>query len=228
MEVFELELKVFLRRDIKRKYASEKLANFISSYMATKNDFLEFHNSKQYKGYIFDTLKPLERDIYRAENNYTFSIRTVDVSFINFLLEGIEDYSNEDFKSLIYRVKKIKKAHLNKLYSLNPVIIKDDGYWKSNKKSIDFFEKRICENAFKKYKKFYNKELAESKFYSNIVFTNEKPVGFSYKNVTLLGDKVELEIKDDPISQEIAYMLIGTGIGENNSQGCGFVGYKYL
>ena len=52
--------------------------------MATKNDFLEFHNSKQYKGYTLDTLKPLERDIYRAENNYTFSIRTVDVSFINF------------------------------------------------------------------------------------------------------------------------------------------------
>lgn len=228
MEVFELELKVFLRRNIKRKYASEKLANFISSYMSTKEEYLELHKSKEFKGYIFDSLKPLEREAYKAESNYTFSIRTVDVNFINFLLDGIENYSNEDFKSLTCRVKKIKKAHIAKLYSLNPVIIKDDGYWRVNKKSIDFFEKRICENAFKKYKKFYNKELVESKFYSNIVFTNEKPVGFSYKKVTLLGDKVELEIKDDLISQEIAYMLIGTGIGENNSQSCGFVGYKYL
>ena len=48
-----------------------------------------------------------------------------------------------------------------------------------------------------------------------------------YKNVVLLGDKLSLTISKDERAQELAYMALGTGIGENNARGCGFLSYRY-
>lgn len=226
MHVFELEVKVFLKRTIEKRNVQEKIARFISSYMALNEKFLEVHESSDYKGYCFDSLKPISK-IYEKEKNYDFRIRSIDNELTNYFLEGLENFSNEDFKALTIKVKKISKKHIAKLYSLSPVLVKDDGYWKLNE-DFELFERKINENAFKKYKKFIKEDLKEEKFYTNLKFTNKVPIGTHYKTVTLLGDKVELEIKGDSISQDIAYMLIGTGLAEGNGIGFGFVGYKYI
>ena len=44
----------------------------------------------------------------------------------------------------------------------------------------------------------------------------------------LLGDKLQLTVADDEVSQRIAYMTLGTGIGENNGRGMGFVNFRWL
>ena len=41
-------------------------------------------------------------------------------------------------------------------------------------------------------------------------------------------DKFEITVKKDELSQDIAYMLLGTGILQNNSRGLGFVVAKYI
>ena len=57
-----------------------------------------------------------------------------------------------------------------------------------------------------------------------LIFT----ISVNYKNIKLLGDKLQLNIADDKLSQKIAYMALGTGLGENNSRGLGFVNFRYL
>ena len=61
-----------------------------------------------------------------------------------------------------------------------------------------------------------------------ISFNNKKPIGCDYKNVSLLGDKVDLVFANNEISQDLAKIAIGTGIGEINARGYGFVNYRYL
>ena len=54
------------------------------------------------------------------------------------------------------------------------------------------------------------------------------PVKIPYKNIHLLGDKIDLEIANNEMAQKLAYFALGVGLGENNSRSCGFVNYKYL
>lgn len=80
----------------------------------------------------------------------------------------------------------------------------------------------------KKYMYFWEKAGAQTgRFYNHLQFLNRKMIGMRYKNISLLGDKIELCIDPDPVSQDIAYMLLGVGLGENNSSmGAGYVNYK--
>lgn len=57
---------------------------------------------------------------------------------------------------------------------------------------------------------------------------NIKPIGTQYKGKTLLGDKISLDILEDDISQYIVYMALGTGMGEMNARGFGFMGYRWV
>ena len=53
-------------------------------------------------------------------------------------------------------------------------------------------------------------------------------IAFKFKNIKLLGDKLELEINMDKRSQELAYFALGVTFSENSAYGAGFLGYKYL
>ena len=59
-------------------------------------------------------------------------------------------------------------------------------------------------------------------FIENIKKINRKPVKIPYKNINILGNKFEVQIKEDPMSQNLAYLILSTGILEKNSQGFGF------
>lgn len=54
------------------------------------------------------------------------------------------------------------------------------------------------------------------------------PVPAVYKNVKLLGDKIRLSVADNEAAQNLAYMSLGTGLGEMNSRGFGFINYRWL
>ena len=109
------------------------------------------------------------------------------------------------------------------------MIIKDStGYWRENI-YFDDFERKLKENAIKKYNQINQIKIDEDfELYTSIEFKNKKPYAVSYKNIKLLGDKVSLNISDNEIAQEISYMLLGTGVGENNGRGAGFMGYRWI
>ena len=90
------------------------------------------------------------------------------------------------------------------------------------------FEERLKANLIRKYNFFQHKKL-EGGFclFRRMEFMNRKPVRVPQKNISLLGDKISLTAAQNETAQELLYMALGTGVGENNAEGCGFLGYRF-
>lgn len=95
--------------------------------------------------------------------------------------------------------------------------------------SLDEYEGRLYANTVKKYNAFTGEQIEEDfPLYTNITFLNRHPISCRYKNISLLGDKLSLQVADDMKSQEIAYFILGTGLCELNSRGAGFCNFKWF
>ena len=64
--------------------------------------------------------------------------------------------------------------------------------------------------------------------YTNITFLNRHPISCKYKRISLLGDKLSLQIADDEKSQKLAYFILGVGLCELNSRGAGFCNFRWF
>lgn len=94
---------------------------------------------------------------------------------------------------------------------------------------LDEYEGRLFANTVKKYNAFTGEQIEEDfPLYTNITFLNRHPISCRYKNISLLGDKLSLQVADDMKSQEIAYFILGTGLCELNSRGAGFCNFKWF
>ncbi|MBS5950078.1 MAG: CRISPR-associated endoribonuclease Cas6 [Clostridium sp.] len=230
MLVFEIKLKVFLLKDIEFNKIQTIISSFIDKCLVKDREFLKFHDKNTFKNYCFDSMFPLcENSLYKSGNVYTITIRTIDKKIADYLSKNLSNEYDENIKGLVSDIRIIPKKHIKKIYSLTPVIAKTEkGYWKGNL-TIEEFEKRLKNNVIKKYNMINQNHIDESvELYNLIEFVNKKPIGTIYKNIKLLGDKISLEIADDELSQELAYMILGTGILEMNSRGFGFVNFRYL
>lgn len=230
MKVYESTLKIFLLKDLPMDKAHEKLSELIDKSLCKDKELLTLHNKNKYKYYTFSLPYKLERDkIYKAGNIYSVRIRTIDEKILNNFKTELANMYTSVIKSLTMEIKIIPKKYISTIYSVTPVVIKTDkGYWKRNL-SLNEYEKKIKENLIKKYNQFFNEKIDESfPLYNFIKFDNQKPIGVKYKNITLLGDKITLNIAEDEISQNIAYLALGAGIGEMGPRGMGFVNYKWL
>ena len=95
--------------------------------------------------------------------------------------------------------------------------------------SLDEYEGRLYANTVKKYNAFTGEQIEEDfPLSTNITFLNRHPISCRYKNISLLGDKLSLQVADDMKSQEIAYFILGTGLCELNSRGAGFCNFKWF
>lgn len=230
MNVFQIKLKVFLLKDIKVEDYQEIISAFIDTGMSKDNRLLEFHQSNKFKGYCFDALYPIEENkIYKKDNIYTLTIRTIDKYLADFFANKLVNEFNDNLKGLTSEIRILPKKHIEKLYSITPVIMKNsEGYWKG-KISLEEFERRLKINLIKKYNDITNSKIDENfEFYSTIEFKNKKPIAAKYKNVKLLGDKISLNISENENAQKLAYMSLGTGIFEMNARGFGFANYRWL
>lgn len=230
MKVYEVTLKIFLLKDLPMDKAYEELSELIDKSLCKDEELLALHNENKYKYYTFSLPYKLEQDkIYKACNLYSVKIRTIDEKILkNFKTQLVNMYTPV-IKALTIEVKVIPKKHISTIYSITPVVIKtDNGYWKGNL-SLDQYEKRVKTNIIKKWNQFFNEKVSENfPLYDFIKFDNKKPIGIKYKNITLLGDKLTLNISDDELSQNMAYLALGAGIGEICSRGMGFVNYKWI
>lgn len=226
MKVYELNIKTYLFKNLDKTQVNEELSKFIIECLCEDQEFLKYHKSKDYKFYTHDSLIPI-KDYYEKDNLYNFRIRTIDENLLKYLKNNFSKYFNDTFQNLKLDIKEIKKIPIKTLYTLQPVVMKnDDGYWAKNN-DLKFFEERLKINLIKKYENFTGKSLNKD-FYNNIEFTKDFPVKMKFKDINFLTDKIKLNINFDKDSQDLAYFSLGVGLLENNAYGFGFLSYEYL
>lgn len=237
LNVYEVRLKIFLMQNMKQECSYQEISEFIDTCLAKKEDFLKFHNEGGFKLYCFDQPYPVEKDgVYKKDSIYTVRIRTVNPRLLQFFLDNLSNHYTDLLKGLTLNVRKIPRRMISEIYSVTPVVLKCEedevngkrGYWK---KCLTFgqYEERLKVNLIKKYNYAMNTKVEEDfLLYRQIELTNHKPIAIPYKDIKLLGDKFCMQAAENEQAQELLYLAIGTGIGENNARGFGFVNYKYL
>lgn len=230
MQVYQLDLKAYLLKDIPLNKIQEKVSALIDKVLMQNAEMSAFHKNLGYKFYVLGGLTPIERDgTYRQEKIYTIQIRTVSEKLLNFFQTNLANGYSDALKALTVSVKKIPKKPIEKIYTLTPLILKfENGYWREIA-SLGEFERRLRENLIKKYNTITGQKCDENfELYIHLRLDNDFPISCPYKNITLLGDKATMMVAQNPIAQELAYLAIGCGLGENNARGNGFCGYKYI
>ena len=232
-KVFQIDCKVYLLKDITFHNLFSEIATYVDKTLSTDKDLLDFHRATGYKYYVLSGFKELEKDkCYKAGKLYTFSIRCIKEELCNFFLRKLGEGKTETMKGLITTMKVIPRRPIEKLYTITPALIKleGEGYWRGTL-SLDQYEKRLNDNSVKKFQQLTGVKIDDNfRFYDGIKFLNQKPISNYYakKDISLLGDKLELYISNDEQSQKIAYMLLGTGVLENNSRSYGYLNYKSM
>lgn len=227
IQVYQIDCKVYMMKSIPLSNILEEISHFIDTGLGKNDKMLEFHEKKGYKNYSHSGFKELEKDkVYKEGKVYSFSIRCIDDVLKNYLSKTLPDISTSTIKGLVATVKFIPKMYIERIYTLTPALLKlEEGYWKGH---MDFitYEKRIIENSIKKAKLIMGEFEENFVLFNGIKMLNHKPIANSYKNITLLGDKFELLIADNEKAQQVAYILLATGILEGNPRGYGFVNYS--
>ncbi|WP_242845699.1 CRISPR-associated endoribonuclease Cas6 [Clostridium novyi] len=228
LQVFESMVDVYTMEDIKVNKQSIKISKLIDKTLCMNDKFLKLHKENCFKDYCFNWLYPIETDVYKKGKIYTFIIRTVDKELVEYFKKYLINEYTESLKVLTIKTKLIPQCTIEKIYSITPLIIKAQGYWKNNL-TFKQFEERIFSNLIKKYNEYFNIKINENfSLYNNIVISNKKPISMPVKGVRLLGDKVTLYISNNEMSQKLAYFALGVGLGEVNGRSAGFCNYKYL
>lgn len=230
VKVFEIRIKVFILQDIYLSSLISKEAEYIDSALSLDERWLQYHEHNQFKNYSFGSLYPIEKDgVYKEGRIYTLTLRTVNQELAQYFSKVLRNHYTDSIKGLTVENRVVPKKIVEEIYSLTPVIQKSDGgYWK-NCLQLEEYERRLFANAVKKYNQYTGNKIDEDfQLYTSITFMNKRPISNEYKGICLLGDKLCLKIADNEKAQELAYFLIGTGIGEMNSRGMGYCNYRWL
>ena len=222
MQYYNIKVAVLLKNDTQAFENHEKISKLISASMLKDQTLKQLHEENRYKNYVFCNLYPIEKDgIYKAGNIYTFQIRTIDFKLGLKIKQVLNNFQNEEFKVIVSDLETSTQRKINTLATLTPAIITSDkGDYLINN-DMQLVKERILANAQKKYNQLYNEKI-DMDFIKSIKQTNNKPIKIPYKNINILGYKFEIEVKDDPISQKLAYLILSVGLLEKNAEGFGF------
>lgn len=234
MQVFECNFKIYVLTNITKEDIQESLSKLIDKSFYEDKATEDFHNENKIKGYCFNSLYPLERDgVYKEDGIYNFQIRCVDEKLKEHFIKILTNEYTTFFKVLTSQYKTVFKKPIERMYSITPIIVKipDDErteYWRSNHGEAEFFE-YLRKSCIKKYEVLTGRTIDRNlKLFSYERIDNRKPITSDFKSKKLLGDKVTLEFNTDEESQNIAYMLIGTGLADMASRGYGYLNYQYI
>ena len=233
MTVYEITLKIYIMQDIPIPKIYTELTKYIDSYLAQHAFYREFHEKNLIKGYSFDLPVKIEKGMkaYKSDQIYQFRIRTVDQMLLSYLLEGIADHKTDAVKGLTRTVRQIPNRPIASVHTLTPVVLKNadhKGYWRDCM-SFEEFEQELCAGLIRQYE-IYTGEQVEKKLplYDQIELQSKCAVGVPYKGITLLGDKVSMQVSDNEMAQKVLYFALANSMGTMGSRGCGFLGYRFV
>lgn len=226
-KIQQIDCRVYLKKSIPVQDTLMALSRMIDGAFSKNEYMLQFHNAVQIKFYSFSGFKEIEQDkIYKEDQVYTFSIRSCEKLLIDYLYQVLPDTDTRLMKGLKCRRFTVAKKPIRKLYSVTPAIMRvNDVYWR-NTGDMETYMESIRNNAQAKYEIFTGNRIVSDVFVQAQI-VNRKPIGSTYKKMNLLGDKLDILIADNAQAVDVAYFLLGSGIGEMNSRGFGFMNYKY-
>lgn len=230
MQVYQIRIKLYMLTDVALNRIQTNLTAFIDKGFLENEELLQMHEENRFKNYCYDLPYPVEKDkIYKKGKIYTVTVRTIDPKLAKYFQEVCVNSYTDEVKGLTSEIWIIPKKVIDSLYTLTPVILKDDkGYWRKHMQLAEF-ENQLKVNLIKKWNTFTGEKLSEGfSLYTLLEFLNETPVPMEYKSIKLLGDKIRLQIADNEIAQKLAYMALGTGLLSMNSRGAGYVNYRWL
>ncbi|SFA71851.1 CRISPR-associated endoribonuclease Cas6 [Clostridium frigidicarnis] len=225
MNFVELTVTVLLSNDIYFSNSGYIIGKNINKSMLLSDRLKELHPKKEYKNYVFNSFYPLEKEkTYKKDKLYIFKIRGLDKELMKEMQECLKKLKSNDFNIISVAENEVYQEFIKDLYTVNPVIVTVDNKPWLQGDNLELFKNRLEDNLEKKYKSFFNKEInIKDKFIKNIEFKNRMPMGFNYKGIKLLGNKVRIEIQDNELAQDIAFLAMAIGLGEKNSViGAGF------
>ncbi|WP_129599674.1 CRISPR-associated endoribonuclease Cas6 [Anaerophilus nitritogenes] len=225
MIFLELTVTVMLKKDIFFAESGYIIGKNINKAMLLDEDLKTLHPRREYKYYVFNSFYPLEKNkTYIKGRVYVFKIRGLDCKYIEKFARCLQKLESYDFEVISVATSEVKQKHINKLYSITPIIItKDNKPWLQGD-DVEEFKKRLEANMEKKYKNFFGEDIdVQGKFIKSLEFKNKLPMYFRYKGIKLLGNKVNIEIQENNIAQKMAFVAMAIGIGEKNSSvGAGY------
>ncbi|TQV63727.1 MAG: CRISPR-associated protein Cas6 [Sulfurovum sp.] len=237
MKQFELTCVAYLKRDITFKESFEILSKYISFSMCQDRLLLSQHTSNIFNNYNFGGFYPIEKDkTYKRGNSYSFTIRSVDEDFIDLMSNLLRlNINNPNLQILTTTKKIIHQNFITELYSATPVIVtvpmedKKALYWTMEQSGdIMLLQKQLHDNMEKKYNYFCNQKIKPiQNFIQLIEIKNTNPqtiqITKNGKTVRLFGNKFKIVPNEDEVSQKLAFLSLGVGLGEKNSFGGGFM-----
>lgn len=226
MEYVEYRLSVKLKEDIPYKNLPEKLTNAINQYFLLNEKLKKFHKANAYKFYTFDYLTPFEEDlIYRKNKIYNLRIRLINNEIKESFSAALVMIKNSIFTIVGIDPIIVKKTDkkIKYLKTLTPAIIEKD-YKNLSVVDMDLnlVKKRAISNVNKKYKVLNKLNKFYHDFIEDVELISEKSIVFDYKNGFLIGNKYRFKIKEDSLSQDLAFLSLGAGILERNALSFGF------
>lgn len=230
MQVYQIRIKLYMLTDVALNRIQTNLTAFIDKGFLENEELLQMHEENRFKNYCYDLPYPVEKDkIYKKGKIYTVTVRTIDSKLAKYFQEVCVNSYTDEVKGLTSEIRIIPKKVIDSLYTLTPVILKDDkGYWRKHMQLAEF-ENQLEVNLIKKWNSFTGEKLSEDfSLYTLLEFLNETPIPMEYKSIKLLGDKIRLQIADNETAQKLAYMALGTGLLSMNSRGAGYVNYRWL
>lgn len=242
MKLFELKCISWLKQDISFEDSFDVISKFINYSLCQKEPYKQKHNKNLFNDYCFGGFLPIQKDkIYRKGNTYYFTFRTIDENFAKELKELLRININNPFIQILQvDIKEIKQFFISEIYSATPVVV---SLKKENEKSHQLFwsleksgniielQNQLQENLVKKYEEFFGEKLNPTQnFIQLLEIKNHKPQSIYFtttkneirKKVRLLGNKFRIIPNEDEISQKLAFLSLGVGIGEKISYGAGF------
>lgn len=236
MKGYEARIRVCVLKDFNSKYVYSKLAEFINFSMNKDDVLKKMHRGNGFKGYCFSGLSPFESTTYTEGDVYDFYIRSFDKGLLERFINVFRNLENEFMMTI--DTEFIERSHeclIDSIFTTTPAVvtIRDD---KSNDSpwivgvENELLENAIVNNLVKKFNSVNGTNLYVDKndIIERVDVCNKYPVKIPYKNISFLGNILEIKFKDNPIAQNLANTAYFLGVcTRNSSLGCGFTKANY-
>lgn len=242
MKIFELKCITWLKQDVSFEDSFDSISKFINYSICQNEVYKQKHNQNVFNNYCFGSFFPIEKDkLYKKGNTYHFTLRTIDEKFAKELVNLLRaNINNPLFQIVQVERRDIKQFFISEIYSATPVVVslkkeseKSQQLFWTLEKSGDIIElqNQLQKNLIKKYEEFFGEKFYPTQnFIQLLEVKNHKPQSIYFrttkndmqKKVRLIGNKFRIVPNEDEISQKLAFLSLGVGLGEKISYGTGF------